>query len=70
MIRFVDMTASYYSGPKTEDLSEFCCSFLDTVTDRFLWTVHGDHLFGLDEILKHEQSERLLALVPEEWCWK
>lgn len=66
MIRFVDLTAAYWTDavPDGSPLA----GFISTVDDRFIENLDGTHTFhGFDEIDEHPQGARMRALVPEDF---
>lgn len=63
MIRFIDMTEEYFGG---YDVGTPIWTFLCTSTDRFLENADGQHVFDLDDVREHKQSERLLSLLPKD----
>jgi hypothetical protein len=62
MIRAINITNDYYGG----DADGACAIyvFLCTTSDKFLTTEDGSHTFQMDDITQHEQSVRLLNLLP------
>lgn len=62
MIRFVELNKDYYLDPEG---TPPICAFLCTTADKFLVTENDSHVFDIDDIREHEQSERLLSLTPE-----
>jgi hypothetical protein len=61
MIRFVDLTSSYWvdgDGPP-------CCAFLNTVSDTFIALADGTHVFDNLGDVRKILGERGVALVPD-----
>lgn len=65
MILLVQLTDDYFCY--TDDGLPPQLAFIDTVTDRFLETEDGSHLFDTDDIDMHPQAERLRPLVPRQF---
>jgi hypothetical protein len=66
MLRFVDLTESYWGGDGQNMLDNPCCAFINTVNDRFV-EVAGTHRFGGPEdfaFVDGDMAIRLSALVP------
>ncbi len=62
MIRFVDLTSSYWTEP--EAYSHPVCAFLSTTSNCFLTTLDGSQVFYLDDVREHEERDRLFRLLP------
>jgi len=63
VIRFVDLTSSYWTDPSE---GKPCCAFLDTYDDTFLTNSVGSHtFFDADELLDlGTMAQRCRGLVP------
>lgn len=68
MIRFVDLSESYWTDPETR---QPCCAFLNTVDDCFLKSLDGAHVFDsaddLEGIVPDDLRKRCNQLVPEDF---
>ena len=63
MIRFIDLTADYWTDDVDNDP---CCAFLSTNTDTFFLNADGCHVFhDLDAFEGIPDRERLLAMLPD-----
>jgi hypothetical protein len=64
VIRFVDLTPSYWTDPAE---GKPCCAFLDTYDDKFLTNSVGSHVFLDEDELRDlgGLAERCRGLVPK-----
>lgn len=71
MIRFVDITNTYWTFPEDPECSRPICAFLDTITDRFLLNTCGAHTCSdLEDVLSLHfdgtpMGERCAGLLPD-----
>lgn len=69
MIRFVDLTPYYWPDEGDEsDPNIPVCSFIDTITKKYLVNVDGDVIFwSLEEVAGCDHAARCLWLLPDDF---